>query len=440
MEYVNKKILVIDDNDLFRLNLKFQLSSFGSILEADSEEMALKHLESQQFDLIVCDIEMENNNSGIRILSKVPDPNKVIIVSSNESDDIASQAYELGARIFLKKEKVSNIQPLVSKLLSSNDVDKYDNFFINKYVTRTESLKEKIIKLLNIDLKSKNLLITGETGVGKSLIANFIHEQNYNESSPFIHINCAEVPENLIESELFGYKKGAFTGADSDKKGKFQLANGGTLFLDEVGTMSNSMQQKLLKVLDTNQFYPLGSNQLETSNFTLITATCEDLEEQIQKKIFRKDLFYRLSTFKLHLSSLRERAADIPFQISHFIAEATHKIILSPEVQSKLKDYSYPGNTRELRSIISFITAQERGLIKLNDLPNLGEPSLDHSDSEFTNFEKIVLNQGFTRAFSDLELRIVRNSMERNQGKVNKCLQELKISSSKFYRIKNKLA
>src|SRR5690606_21697394 len=244
-------------------------------------------------------------------------------------------------------------------------------------------------------------------------------------SGELIHLNCAEVPENLLESELFGHVKGAFTGADKERVGKLTLAHKGTLFLDEVGTMPLSMQQKLLKAIDEKTFYPVGSNKPQKIDFTLITATCEDLQEKIISKNFREDFYYRISGISLEISPLKMRPNDIELLVAKFIRESSRKFIIKQEALEVIKKLSWPGNIRELFKFLERIQDSGIGIIseeKISDFIDSPQPLTANVDLDEV-FEKVLKDYS-----SQIEILAAKESMKRHNAKVTNCIKELKLS------------
>ena len=282
--------------------------------------------------------------------------------------------------------------------------------------------------------KNQNLFISGSTGTGKSLLGKLIHDITHPEA-PLIHLNCSEISETLLESELFGHEKGAFTGADQKKDGKLKLANGGTLFLDEVATMSLSMQQKLLKALDEKTFYPVGSSTAIKSNFTLISATCEGIFEKVQRKEFREDLYFRLSGFHFHLKSLSERPEDIDLLVRFFQKKSSRRFVVKPEAIEAMKKYSWPGNIRELSKVCERFSQSLTGIVDLALVKKTIIPQGHINTLKIEGWENFVQSHGLRSYISHLEKRAVEESMKRNKGKITASIKELKISSSAFYRI-----
>ena len=275
------------------------------------------------------------------------------------------------------------------------------------------------------------ILINGETGTGKGLIAHAIHKQSYRKDQPFVAINCGAIPENLLESELFGHIKGAFTGATSNKIGKFEAANGGTIFLDEIGDMSQDLQVKILKVLEEQRFEPVGGCKTVNVDVRIIAATHRDLEEEVQKGKFREDLFYRLYVIPIKLPSLRERRADIPHFVSHFIgslntAKKTNVNSISEEALNILLRHDWPGNVRELSNLMErLVVIKGDGEIGIDDLPEKMRsniPTNNLSSIELTG-DGLCLNT----AVSEFEKRLIYQSLEKTKWVKNKAAQLLNV-------------
>ena len=363
-------ILICDDDKYFRLALKSLLKHHGQITEASTEAEAKDFIKDNFFDMALIDMDIDGPYSGIEILKKTAQKKiHSIILSSQNCSMAIEKAYQNGCHHFLTKRHFqTHLEPYIEKFKKFYLNDNLSSFFQKKFITQNTELKHQIKELCKINLQEKCVFITGETGVGKSLIGELLHSQTYDQSKPFIHLNCAEIPEDLIEAELFGYKKGAFTGAQIDKKGKLELAHNGTLFLDEIGTMSSSMQNKLLKAIEQKTFYPVGSEEVISSNFTLITATCEDIFEKIQKGLFRKDLFFRISGHNLDIKPLRQRKDDIPLLIEHFLNQSPRRFIIKEDAIDSLLQYGWPGNIRELKKQIELLSSKDKGIIYASDI------------------------------------------------------------------------
>lgn len=439
----NKKlrILICDDDKYFRMALKDLIIDDGLVDETSNESQAQELLAKNHYDLAIIDMNIDGPLSGIKIL-KLTKLRRIhsIILSSQTNDEIIEQAYENGCDHFLSKSQYRTyLAPYILKYKKNHFENDLTTFFDTKYLTQDEELKNKIQELCKINLKNKSIFITGETGVGKSLIGELLHHQTYDSNRPYIHLNCAEIPENLIESELFGHEKGSFTGADSKKIGKLELANGGTLFLDEIGTMPLSMQQKLLKALDQKNFYPVGSNKPTYSEYTLISATCDNLFEKILKDEFRKDLFFRVSGINLDIKPLRYRRNDIPLLIRYFIQKSHRRFIIKEDAIEKLSQYDWPGNTRELKKKIDLLSTTEKGIIRGQDLQLDSQSQLNQNNVWLTSQQKEFISQNGLREFITLiEEECLKTTLEKNQGKITRTIKDLGISASAFYRIFNK--
>jgi two-component system response regulator HydG len=387
------RILVVDDDADLRLSVSSALSANHYLVDqAKDGEEGINRIRAGHYDLVLLDVNMPRMN-GIEALKEIKshDPSIIAIVLtafSNIRD--AVEATKEGAYNYLEKPiKAENLVYLVDKALRA------------KHMVRNMSMSAPVFKMPNgtefigqssemkrvfsvIDKLSRvdtAVLIRGESGTGKELVAQALHFNSPRKDNRFVTINCSAIPENLIESEFFGHEKGAFTGADSRKIGKFQYADGGTLFLDEIGDISPGMQVKLLRALQEKKFTPVGSNREVEVNVRIVAATNRNLEEMIKKGEFREDLFYRLNVLPIQLPPLRERKNDIEALASYFIEKFNqhhHKNIthLAPDAMAILKGHSWPGNIRELENVIEHAFVIESSTeITPDSLPD----SLTHS-------------------------------------------------------------
>ena len=426
-------LLIIEDDKYSRLNLREILQPFGAVEEAADIPEARKKLKAYDFDIVVTDIEL-GDGSGVEIIPEaVKRGSHCIVVSSYESDEVIEKAYTLGARHYLSKSRLKDQLPVyIHKFLMAKN-ERFQRFISQDFITQDPGLMEELQRLCEINWKNHTLLIEGPTGTGKSLLGKLIHDMT-NPEANLVHLNCSEISEQLLESELFGHEKGAFTGADQRKEGKLKLAHGGTLFLDEVATMSLSMQQKLLKALDEKTFYAVGGTQPIKSEFTLITATCEDLSEKIRRKEFREDFFYRISGFRFRLKSLAERPLDIDLLVKRFQKDSMRRFVIKPEGMEALRGYSWPGNVRELKKLCERFSQSFTGIIDENIVhQNLSTSQGPAPGGEA--WDEFVREHGLRALISRLEKRAVEEAMKRHNGKITACIKELKISTSAFYRI-----
>jgi transcriptional regulator with GAF, ATPase, and Fis domain len=299
-------------------------------------------------------------------------------------------------------------------------------------IGQSPSMKRIFRIVEKVAASETTIMLNGETGSGKGVIARAIHECSPRRGKPFIQINCGATPEGLLESEFFGYRRGAFTGAVADKPGKFEMANGGTVFLDEIGDMSADLQVKVLRVLEEGEFERVGGNETIKVDARIIAATHRDLEEEVQKGNFREDLFYRLYVIPIMLPSLRERKTDIPFLASHFLeefAQKNHKppMKVAPEVMPTLMNYPWRGNVRELRNLIERIVVLKDGdTLRLEDLPEkvrFGEPSAGRGKERVTGEEGI----SFQTAVSEFEKALILSALEKTNWVKNRAADLLKI-------------
>jgi len=373
------KILIIDDEKAQVELLSGFLKKQGfSVITTTSPVEAIDIVKKNHVNLVVSDYRMPEF-TGEELLEKIKQINPeigFILITAFGSIETAVNIMKLGAVDFIEK-------PVDLKLLLEK-VREYEESFLTK-----ETVKE-ITEKINIDIPFKNpkilkiyqtiykvapkdinVFITGESGTGKEVIAKTIHKLSERAKKPFIPVNCAAIPENLFESELFGHEKGAFTGAISDRKGKFELANRGTLFLDEIGEMPLHLQSKLLRAIQERKIEKVGSEKTISIDVRIISATNRDIKEMIKSGEFREDLYYRLNVISLQLPPLRERREDIPIFIDYFLKEFSKSTIsITPEAKDLLIKYHYPGNIRELENIIQRAVALCNGkTIEVNDLP-----------------------------------------------------------------------
>lgn len=363
------KILIVDDDSGLRLSVGHALkdSNFSFDQAQDGEE-AVNKIRSGHFDLVLMDVNMPRL-SGIEALKQIKsyDPSIIVIVLTafaNIRDAI--EATKEGAYNYLEKPiKAENLVYMIERALKAKNMVKSVSLAApivklpggTTFVGQNTEMKKIFSVIDKLSRVETSVLIRGESGTGKELVANAIHFNGMRKDERFVTVNCSAIPENLIESEFFGHEKGAFTGADSRKIGKFQYADSGTLFLDEIGDVSAAMQVKLLRVLQEKKFTPVGANREVEVDVRIIAATNRNLEDMIKKGEFREDLYYRLNVLPVYLPPLRERKDDIDFLATHFVEKfnTIHKKNIKsirPEAFAVLKKYQWPGNIRELENVI----------------------------------------------------------------------------------------
>src|ERR1700744_3820886 len=360
-------ILIVDDESQIRSALEGVLTDEGyKTLLAESGEECLELLRHKSADIVLLDVWLPGID-GMETLERLvenQDHPEVIMISGHGSIETAVRATKLGAFDFLEKplsiEKTLIVlkNAIEAKRLRSENLELKKQFQARSVIVG-DSIPIKALRQQIALMAPTNgrVLIYGESGTGKELAARALHAQSLRKDAMFVEVNCAAIPEDLIESELFGVRKGAFSGATADKEGKFQKADGGTLFLDEVGDMSLKTQSKVLRTLDEGSFAPVGEEEPITVDARVIAATNKDLEEEISKGNFREDLFYRLNVIPFYVPPLRERKEDIPLLARHFLKDLSHTYSrrsreITEEAVENLSRYSWPGNVRELRNVI----------------------------------------------------------------------------------------
>ncbi|MCG8482515.1 MAG: sigma-54 dependent transcriptional regulator [Clostridia bacterium] len=382
------KILVVDDEQDYRDVLDMLLKSKGYDVKTFARaEDALEAMEQENYDLVISDLimpEMDGVDLLEAIKSKYPDV-VVIIMTAFGTIENAVDAMKKGAFTYIIKgnspeELLMEIENIMSfKQLKDENIYMKEKISNIDYMLESKNLEyNRLLKMAEKAANSDiNILITGESGAGKEVIARHIHAMSPRKNNLFMDINCHAFSDNLLESELFGHEKGAFTGAVNKRIGRFEASNGGTLFLDEIGDISFSTQSKILRAIETKKIYRIGKNEAIPVNFRLITATNKNLEEEIEADNFREDLFYRLSTIILEIPPLRKRREDISLLIDYFLKKCQLEMKIKitkveEDVYQFLKSYHYPGNIRELKNIIErLVVLSEEGTIKKESLPTI---------------------------------------------------------------------
>ncbi len=449
------KILVIDDEENIgrTIELIFAKENFDVTL-AFNGETAISLLKENYFDVIISDIRLPDI-SGMEILKtsknlypEVP----VIMITAYASTSVAVEAMKLGAEDYIIKPfDIDELRIIVKRAYEKRKLEienkKLQRLIEEKYSFENIIGKSKIMKNIFLLIEKiapidTTVLITGESGTGKDLIARAIHFRSLRKEGEFVAINCASIPENLLESELFGYKRGAFTGAVTSKVGLFQEANKGTLFLDEIGEMPQGLQSKLLRVLQDKKIRPLGDTQEKEVDVRIIAATNHNLEDMVKRGDFREDLFYRLNVITIDLPPLRKRKEDIPLLVNHFIKKLNKKLNkeikgVEPSLLEYFFLYDWPGNVRELENIVERLMILEEGtLLTSKHLPKkykeVGEISEITIPSEFKNFN---LNQYIDNVIK----KIISLSLEKTGGNKKEAASLLGISYRSFRYYYNKL-
>jgi len=380
-------VLVVDDDTDVRGLLAAVLESDGvaKVTEAASGAEAMSFLGRDEFDVAVVDVQLPDH-SGLEILrwARAAEIDTELIVLTGHADvETAVEAMRLGAYDFITKPcKNAELREVVLKAFEKKALRR-ENSALKEVITRRDGLptivgsspeiRDVLAVIARVAVSDSPVLVQGESGTGKELVARSIHLQSPRAARPFVSINCAALPDTLLESELFGHKKGAFSGAISSRVGLFEAANGGTLFLDEVGEMSPAMQVRLLRVLDSGEVRRVGEERVFHVDVRVVAATAKDLAHEAGDARFRWDLFYRVSTIVIPVPPLRRRRPDIPLLVEHFLA--THgrpgkTLRFSPDAMERLLDYGWPGNIRELRNLVERLHILHEGTeVRAADLP-----------------------------------------------------------------------
>lgn len=410
-ESTQPTILVTDDEKSIRNSLR-EILEFEqyTVLEAEGGEKALDIVKEQSVDLMILDIKMKGMD-GIEVLEKVKEINAslpVIMISGHGTIKIAVEATKIGAFDFIEKPPdLNRLLISVRNALSRNDLIRENKRIRSELNNVTEMVGnspaiERIKKTIDkVAPSTSRVLITGENGTGKELVARWIHEKSNRASKPFVDVNCAAIPSDLLESELFGHEKGAFTGASEQRIGKFEQADGGTLFLDEIGDMSLEAQSKVLRVLQENQLTRVGGTERIDVDVRLLSATNRDLEKEIKEKRFRQDLFHRINVIPIEVPPLRERREDIPVLATWFLSQLSKKEIIyagkrfSEEALEELKQLSWSGNIRQLQNAVERMALLSEGeTISRDDVTTLatmisgGEAGLDEMADQALSFQE----------------------------------------------------
>ena len=436
-------ILIVDDESEIRSSLQGVLEDEGyKPLLAESAEECLTTLDRKPVDVVMLDIWLPGMD-GLEALEHIvnmDDPPEVIMISGHGNIETAVRATKLGAFDFLEKPLSIERTLIVlknaidAKRLRSENLE-YKKQFQVRSVIVGDSIPMKALRQQISLMAPTNgrVLIYGESGSGKELVARAIHAQSLRKDAMFVEVNCAAIPEDLIESELFGHRAGSFPGATSDKEGKFQKADGGTLFLDEVGDMSLKTQSKVLRTLDEGRFVPVGEDEAIIADVRVIAATNKDLEDEISKGNFREDLFYRLNVIPFYVPPLRERKEDIPQLARHFLKEFSQTYNRRPkeitdDALDALTRYTWPGNVRELRNLIERIVIMNPAVARL-ERKHL--PTLVYRDGGRKNVTEF---SSLHEARAAYERAYILKKLDENLGSVTRTAEVLGLERSHMYR------
>jgi len=446
------KLLVVDDEHLIRWSLEQNLKKQGyEVITAGTGEEALRLMREEQPDLVLLDIQLPGM-SGIDVLEKIKEHDEgiiVIMVTAHGGLETAVNAMRLGAFDYISKPfNLDELSLVVKKALESSELKQEvvrlrseANKSAPNIIGESRQIKN-LMQVLDKVARSEasTVLVQGESGTGKELVAKWIHYSSSRAEKPFVAINCAAVPATLLESELFGYEKGAFTDAKITKKGLFELADGGTVFLDEIGDMEMGMQAKLLRFLEDRTFRRIGGGRVFSVDVRIISATNKDLQKSIEEKSFRNDLYYRLQVIPIHLPSLRDRKEDIIPLTTHFInhynRDFNKKVQgIEPVAERAMLDYSWPGNVRELKNVIerAIILGNDETLL-LEHLPlEIVAKAPRQASASLTSFR--LPPEGID--IEEVEKELIRQALEMTDWNQSKAAKKLNLGIDAFrYRMK----
>lgn len=440
------KILLIDDEEGLCRMLEAVLGDEGYAVRAyNRPTAAVNDFAAGRYDLVITDIRMPEM-TGIEVLQRVKDKDPgipVIIITAHATVEMSIQAMRRGAYDMVTKPfEPDELLFRVKNALRQNELSSENQqlreeiagrFRFDNIIGRSEKLQAVLDKVEKLAVRDTSILITGESGTGKELIAQAVHYNSPRRDKRFVAINCGALPESVLESELFGYKKGAFTGAAEDREGLLKAADGGTLFLDEVGNLPMNVQKTLLRFLQEQEFRRIGDTVSTKVDVRILSATNADLREGVKQGNFREDLYYRLNVVNIHLPALRERKADISLLVDHFVHRqnekfGTHIKGLSAEALEAVTEFSWPGNIRQLRNVIEAATAMEDGdYITLPVLAQFIEVD-DAAPVERSD------DSDYSSAMADFEIGYLKELLRNTQGNVEAAARRAGMNMATIYR------
>lgn len=436
------KILIIDDEQAICTSLEFALEEYYDVISTTDPQKAVEIIKEQAIDLCLLDLRI-GKVDGIEVLKKIKEINgdiMVIMMTAYGSIDSSIEAVKEGAYYYLTKPlQMGGLFALLDQAFKYKRLHEKVNYLSGeleqKYRYRDLVGKSpEMQRVFNLIEKVKDVdssvMITGDSGTGKELVARAIHFGGRRQNEHFEVVNCAAIPENLLESELFGYKKGAFTGAMGDKKGKFELAKDGTLLLDEIGDMPMALQAKILRVIQQKEITPLGGTKPVKLNLRMLCATNKNVKQQVEMGDFREDLYFRLNVVEIHVPSLKKRRQDLPLLYQHFLNYYNKELNksfsgISEEAEECLLRYGYPGNVRELKNIMEHaVVMSEEDQIEVYDLPE----KVREDYSLGGNPTKDVLNPLVGLTIEEVECKLIKETLIKNKGHRNRTAKMLGIS------------
>jgi DNA-binding NtrC family response regulator len=443
--FVSKNhVLIIDDEDLYRRALERILRRQGhSISSASNGAEALEFIANESVDLVLCDFQMPGM-TGLEVVKRIheiqPDL-PCIIITGFGSAERSLEALGAGAFWYLEKpfeqERLDVIRRLVDQAIEHGHLKRENRrlhrelqsrYKFDRIIGKSSELTRMLSMVEKVADTESTVLITGESGTGKELVAQALHYNSRRAGKPLVTVNCGAIPEELLESELFGHVKGAFTGAHQGREGRFSRADGGTIFLDEIGDMSPNLQVKLLRVLQERSFEPVGSSSSRDVDVRIVAATHQDLPQLIEEKLFREDLYYRLNVVPVEVPPLRQRAEDIPLLVHHFLDLAHQERgaraeAISDQAMERLVAHSWPGNVRELENLVERLAVL--CVEKEIDLPDLPESLGRDAPPSTTSVRLPAEGISLSRAVAELEKSLISQALMRTEWNKNRAAQLL---------------
>ncbi len=438
-------ILVVDDEQQILKAVDRFLSEKGyDVVTSDHFEGAMAALAKQPFDIALVDLKL-GDQSGIDLITRIKKEQPEIvcmIFTGYGTIDSAIQAVKAGAYHYITKPfRLEDLENLVKQALENHRVKQENQilkrevsskFGIKNLVGLSDAMKSVYNLIEKVADTDSTILILGESGTGKELVAKAIHYGSRRANRPLVSVNCGAIPEELLESELFGHVKGAFTGAVATRPGRFEMADGGTIFLDEIGDMSPRLQVKVLRVLQERKFEPVGSSKTMEVDVRIITATNKNLEKAVKENHFREDLYYRLHVIPVRLPPLRERMEDVALLMYYFLkkyAQENGRVVpvISSEAMFALSNYNWPGNVRELENMMErLVILKQEGTITLQDLPE--KIRVGHEDDVVTNVQIPESGLSFKDVVDDFENQLILKALEKTGWNKNKAAQLLQLN------------
>ncbi len=435
-------VWIIDDEQGICISLSLALKKEYQVSTFNSAAPALERMKSESCDVVLLDLKLQEED-GMEVLRQIkqehPDVS-VIMMTAFGSIGSSVEAIKAGAYTYLTKPlDLEQLKLFLSQTMEIRKMNEQIRFLsdelrsrqtFQKIVGESDVMQRVYARINQVKDVDASVLITGESGTGKELVARAIHDEGKRKNERFVVVNCAAIPENLLELEFFGYRKGAFTGATQDRKGKLELADKGTIFLDEIGDMPLNLQGKLLRALQEKEFSPVGSSEVRHTDVRVIAATNQDLKAMIARQKFRQDLYYRLNVVEITMPPLRDRMSDVPLLCAHFLHQSASEMNkshkgLTPAAQEALMRYSYPGNVRQLANILEYATIISGSrMIDVDDLPDeVSGPQVQPEAQE-------TLSEDFlaTTSLKELERLAVIATLKKNNGRRDKTADDLGIS------------